>query len=562
MANISYHGSHNGGMVIENNGEILCIIEFERFLNYKNVGMSQYKTPKYIMICVEEILKWIEKEYGITEFENCYYSSTDFIGEKFDRSYRAFETVKMVKAKNYIHGLHHESHANGVFYQSPYKEALIFSFDGGGDDGEFNVYHAKRGEDMQRRAQLLNPTYNIPHLFYNLGFAYMIFGQYLKDITFDGLSDGNLIWPGKIMGLVSYGKWREEWLDAFITFFKDDPDGQDENYVGKINILGEKIGITFDIHDRLTGQVAYDVAATAQRAFEDCFIEVAKPYFEEHPDLPICITGGCALNILLNTRIKQEFNKEVFVGPNPNDCGIALGLMLKHLRPEKPVDITYKGLPILDQNTLAQNLLEFPHVRKLMKVDEEYHPYEQWDPSIVVNDLVDGKILGVVRRQSEHGPRALGNRSILCNPSIPEMKDILNAKVKNREWYRPFAPVVRLQDVSKYFEFEGESRWMSFCPKVREEWREKLAAITHVDFTARVQTVTREQNEWLYDLLTEFDEKTGIGVLLNTSFNVNGKPILSTYKDAFELYNKSQMDCLLLEDYYIRKEALNKEVGN
>ena len=562
MANISYHGSHNGGMVIENNGEILCIIEFERFLNYKNVGMSQYKTPKYIMICVEEILKWIEKEYGITEFENCYYSSTDFIGEKFDRSYRAFETVKIVKAKNYIHGLHHESHANGVFYQSPYKEALIFSFDGGGDDGEFNVYHAKRGEDMQRLAQLLNPTYNIPHLFYNLGFAYMIFGQYLKDITFDGLSDGNLIWPGKIMGLVSYGKWREEWLEAFITFFKDDPDGQDENYVGKINTLGEKIGVTFDIHDRLTGQVAYDVAATAQRAFEDCFIEVAKPYFEEHPDLPICITGGCALNILLNTRIKQEFNKEVFVGPNPNDCGIALGLMLKHLRPEKPVDITYKGLPILDQNTLAQNLLEFPHVRKLMKVDEEYHPYEQWDPSIVVNDLVDGKILGVVRRQSEHGPRALGNRSILCNPSIPEMKDILNAKVKNREWYRPFAPVVRLQDVSKYFEFEGESRWMSFCPKVREEWREKLAAITHVDFTARVQTVTREQNEWLYDLLTEFDEKTGIGVLLNTSFNVNGKPILSTYKDAFELYNKSQMDCLLLEDYYIRKEALNKEVGN
>jgi len=562
MANISYHGSHNGGMVIENNGEILCIIEFERFLNYKNVGMSQYKTPKYIMICVEEILKWIEKEYSITEFENCYYSSTDFIGEKFDRSYRAFETVKMIKAKNYIHGLHHESHANGVFYQSPYKEALIFSFDGGGDDGEFNVYHAKRGEDMQRLAQLLNPTYNIPHLFYNLGFAYMIFGQYLKDITFDGLSDGNLIWPGKIMGLVSYGKWREEWLEAFITFFKDDPDGHNNEYVDKLNTLGEKIGVVFDINDRLSGQVAYDVAATAQRAFEDCFIEVAKPYFEEYPDLPICITGGCALNILLNTRIKQEFNKEVFVGPNPNDCGIALGLMLKHLRSEKAIDTTYKGLPILDQNTLAQNLLEFPHVRKLMKVDEEYHPYEQCDPSIVVNDLVDGKILGIVRKQSEHGPRALGNRSILCNPSIPEMKDILNAKVKNREWYRPFAPVVRLQDVSKYFEFEGESRWMSFCPKVREEWREKLAAITHVDFTARVQTVTREQNEWLYDLLTEFDEKTGIGVLLNTSFNVNGKPILSTYKDAFELYHKSQMDCLLLEDYYIRKEALNKEVGN
>ena len=560
MANISYHGSHNGALVVEKDGEILCVIEFERFMNYKNVGMTQYKVPRYIVISLQEILNWIEKEYGITEFDNCYFSSTDFIGENFEGTHRPFQTNTMIKAKNFIHGSHHESHAAGVFYQSPYKEALVFSFDGGGDDGEFNVYHIVRGQEMTRLAQLLNPTYNRPHLFYNLGFAYMIFGQYFKDISMEGVADGNLIWPGKIMGLVSYGTWKEEWLEAFITFFKDDPDGHNNEYMDKLNTLGEKIGVVFDINDRLSGQVAYDVAATAQRAFEDCFIEVAKPYFEEYPDLPICITGGCALNILLNTRIKQEFNKEVFVGPNPSDCGIALGLMLNHLKPEQPVDITYKGIPILDKNTLAQNLAEYPYVRRLMDRDEEYHPFEQWEKSILVDDLIEGKIVGIVQGQAEHGPRALGHRSIICNPSIPEMKDTLNAKVKNREWYRPFAPVVRLEDVSKYFEFEGDSRWMSFCPKVREEWREKLAAITHVDFTARVQTVTKEQNEFLYNLLTEFNDKTGIGVLLNTSFNVNGKPILSTYKDAFEIYNKTQLDCLLLEDFYIRKENFKKDV--
>ena len=560
MANISYHGSHNGALVVEKDGEILCVIEFERFMNYKNVGMTQYKVPRYIVISLQEILNWIEKEYGITEFDNCYFSSTDFIGENFEGTHRPFQTNTMIKAKNFIHGSHHESHAAGVFYQSPYKEALVFSFDGGGDDGEFNVYHIVRGQEMTRLAQLLNPTYNRPHLFYNLGFAYMIFGQYFKDISMEGVADGNLIWPGKIMGLVSYGTWKEEWLEAFITFFKDDPDGHNNEYMDKLNTLGEKIGVVFDINDRLSGQVAYDVAATAQRAFEDCFIEVAKPYFEEYPDLPICITGGCALNILLNTRIKQEFNKEVFVGPNPSDCGIALGLMLNHLKPEQPVDITYKGLPILDKNTLAQNLAEYPYVRRLMDRDEEYHPFEQWEKSILVDDLIEGKIVGIVQGQAEHGPRALGHRSIICNPSIPEMKDTLNAKVKNREWYRPFAPVVRLEDVSKYFEFEGDSRWMSFCPKVREAWREKLAAITHVDFTARVQTVTKEQNEFLYNLLTEFNDKTGIGVLLNTSFNVNGKPILSTYKDAFEIYNKTQLDCLLLEDFYIRKENFKKDV--
>ena len=234
--------------------------------------------------------------------------------------------------------------------------------------------------------------------------------------------------------------------------------------------------------------------------------------------------------------------------------------MLKHLKPKTPVDITYKGLPILDKAMLAQTLNEYPYVKKLMPKDEEYHSFEQHDFSIVLEDLANGKIIGVAQGQAEHGPRALGHRSILCNPSIPEMKDILNAKVKHREWYRPFAPVVRLEDVNKYFEWEGESRWMSFCPTVRKEWRKKLAAITHIDNTARVQTVTKEQNEWLYNLLTEFEKKTGIGVLLNTSFNVNGKPILSTYKDAFIIYNNTELDCLLLEDYYIRKEIFPHEL--
>ena len=175
------------------------------------------------------------------------------------------------------------------------------------------------------------------------------------------------------------------------------------------------------------------------------------------------------------------------------------------------------------------------------------------DIEVLAKDILEGKIVVVARGRAEHGPRALGNRSIICNPSIADMKDVLNEKVKHREWYRPFAPVVRLEDVSKYFEWEGESRWMSFCPTVREEWREKLSAITHVDGTARVQTVTREQNEWLYDLLTEFEKQNGVGVLLNTSFNLDGRPILSTIKDAFKILQDTQMDCLILENYYIKK---------
>jgi carbamoyltransferase len=254
----------------------------------------------------------------------------------------------------------------------------------------------------------------------------------------------------------------------------------------------------------------------------------------------LIVAGGCGLNILFNTRLQQTLNRPVFVPPNPNDCGIASGLLLSKMKPKIAVDLTYAGIPVMDEDTLYRIL-------------ESNWNSAEFDINNLVDFLTEGKIVGVVRGNSEHGPRALGNRSIICDPTKPNMKDILNDKVKHREWYRPFAPVVRLEDVSKYFEFEGESRWMGFCPKVREEWREILVSITHVDGTARVQTVTREQNEWLYDLLTEFEKKSGVGVLLNTSFNVDGKPILSTYQDALEVFNRTQLDGLVLSNYFIKK---------
>ena len=553
MANISIHGSHNGSVVVEKDGEIVVVIELERFLNLKNFGLSQYKAVRQPYICLENILEWIKDNYGIEEYDNCFYSSIDFIGEKKDKTYRIFNPLSLIKAKKYIHCLHHESHAYGGFYQSPYEDALVFSFDGGGDDGEFNIYRANREKGLERIEQLKNPILNNPNIYYNLGFAYMIFGHYCNDIRIDNLSDGNLVYPGKIMGLAPYGRVIDEWLEYFIKFFKSDPDGKDNQYLKLIKELGDNIGVNFDVNNRLTGQVQYDVVATAQRAFEECFIEVARPYFENEPDTPICVVGGCALNIILNTRLKQEFNKEIFVGPNPNDCGIATGHMLKYLKPKNPIDITYKGIPILDKPMLSEFLNGHTYVKKLMPFDEEYHVYEQEEFQVLINDIIEGKIIGIVQGNSEHGPRALGNRSIICNPSILDMKDILNKKVKNREWYRPFAPVVRLEDINEYFEFEDESRWMSFAPLVKEEWRDKLPAITHVDGSARVQTVTEEQNPFLYRIITEFKNKTGVGVLVNTSFNVNGKPILSTYRDAFEIFNKTDLDGLILKNYYIKK---------
>ena len=538
MANIAFYGSHNASIVVEEGGEILLVLEFERFLNYKNSGIAQYKCPKHsdLLFINEQTIKYVMDKFNIKKFDTCIFLNTDV---NMNNNY--YQLANYIPAHRYITTHHHESHAASTFYQSPYKEAITFSFDGGGSDGKFNVYHCTRDHGPMLIEQVMNPVLIDETVHYDLGFPYMILGHFLGDIKLIDLGDGNLTYPGKLMGYSSYGKVINEWVQPFIDFYKSDPNGL--NYQEKIDALGEQIGIVFDVNNRLYGDDAYNLAATSQYAFEECFLEIARPYILKYSNLPVCVTGGCGLNILLNTRLVNEFPNEIFVAPNPNDCGLALGMMLNYIKPKEPIDATYLGTELLDIDSLMTYIQnsQFNFVSNNLDFDE------------LVDDLIDGKIIGCARGKSEHGPRALGNRSIICNPTLANMKDILNKKVKNREWYRPFAPVVRLEDVDTYFEWSTETRWMSFCPFVKKAWRERLAAITHIDGTARVQTVTYEQNPWLYTLITKFKEKTGIGVLLNTSFNVDGKPILSTIKDAFHILENTQMDCLIIEDNYIKK---------
>ncbi len=538
MINLALYGSHNAALAVEIDGKVVLVTELERIINEKNQGLSQYKTFKAddILFYSKFLSKWVCDKFNVSEFDNVLYQNTDVnIGEE------KFHLEKDFPAKTYIHCKHHHSHAAGAFYQSPYDKALIFSFDGGGNDGCFNIYLAKRGKELQLLKQITHPASTSPHEYLDLGLPYMLFGHYLGEIRQEiDVTAGNLTYPGKMMGLASYGNIREEWLEPLTKFFLTQMNGL--TYEKPLAILGDEIGLVFDSKNRINGKDGQDLAASVQKAWEEVFLSYAKPFMKDWPDYPILITGGCALNIILNTRIKEEFNKEVFIGPNPNDCGLAAGMLLNNIKPDEPADLTYSGLKLLDIDTISEYIQ-----------NAHYCVSSFLDNDKLVDDLVKGKIVGVARGRSEHGPRALGNRSVLCNPQIPNMKDILNAKVKGREYYRPFAPVVRLEDVNKYFEFEGEARWMSFCPKVRKEYRDKLSEITHIDGTARVQTITSEQNPWLYEILTKMDKETGIGVLLNTSFNVAGKPILNTVRDAFDIFWRKELDALIIEDYYFRK---------
>ena len=207
--------------------------------------------------------------------------------------------------------------------------------------------------------------------------------------------------------------------------------------------------------------------------------------------------------------------------------------MFLYRKPTKGVDITYAGLPLLDREKLSLG------GRKVNKKE-------------IAELIKDGKILGLVYGDSEVGPRALGNRSIVCDPNIADMKDILNSKVKFREWYRPFAPFCKKEEAHNWFESRNfdNLEYMSYAPKVKVD---TLPAITHVDGTARLQTVTEESHPHFYELLTEFGKISETNVLLNTSFNIRGYPILSTIEDALYALNNTQMDYVVIEDYLFGK---------
>lgn len=525
---ISIYGSHNGALAFYYKGNIQ-VYEVERFLSYKNAGLAQYKIVWPPEIYLDLMIDDFKRRNNITHKPDIViWNRTDYNHNGV--VYRIHENID---THQYIYGSwHHIAHTCGTFYQSPFNEALAVSFDGGGEDGFFNIYKIKRGE---------LPT-QIGSSNLDLGFAYMIIAHYLKDIKFEHcLSDGNLVYSGKLMGLTGYGEVVEEWLPAFREFYKSIPNGI--NFQDKINVLGEAIKITFDTNNRIEGKLAYNIAATHQQAFEDVFFELFDSYATS-TELPICITGGCALNVLLNTKVREKYNRPVFVSSNSNDCGQAIGMLLAYLKPEKQIDLSRSGVPILDYGALAHYYYPISSTNTLERATQ----------ARIVQLLMAGKIIGVVRGNSEHGPRALGHRSIICNPGFSNMKDILNMKVKNREWYRPFAPIAPNDTASTYFDVKEYSPYMSFAFKVKEEWQDKLSSVTHIDKTARVQTLKREDDEWLYDLIKEFGKQSGYEVILNTSFNVAGKPILTTVKDAFEVYTKTQLDCLIIEDYLICKK--------
>ena len=477
----------------------------------------------------------------------CYYvSGLDRIARirSIQRLPRALQTIGL-SSKLFHPMAHHRCHAASAFYSSPFDEAAILSIDG---IGEWDTawLGVGRGLTLQRFARV-----RFPH---SLGLAYDGITQYLG---FRKREEA-----GKVMGLAAYGD-PARYRAAMSEFVRPAPGGGflvNPDWVTWHRYFGygpapllrasvaSQLGPPRNREDPLDQRHA-DVAASWQERFESIMLHVCQWLRRTTEQRVLTMAGGCALNCLANQKIAEESGfDDVFASPAAADAGAAAGaaaLLSAEQNGSRPHWTTALLGPGLDAKAGIEALRGDPNL-DLRRPDDLC--------SEVVDLLVDGAIVGWAQDRMEFGPRALGNRSILADPRPVLMKDRVNRQVKHREPFRPFAPACPEEVAADWFEGHLPSPWMMFAATVRPERRSQLGAVTHEDGTARVQTVGKEQQPLFHRLLTQFGERTGVPILLNTSFNVAGEPVVASAADAIRCFLRTELDALVLGSWLAVKK--------
>jgi carbamoyltransferase len=454
---------------------------------------------------------------------------------------------------------HHHAHAASTFLTAPTERAAILTADGVGEWSTLTVGHGERRPGGAAGLTLLREI-RYPH---SLGLLYSTFTAYLG---FDVNED-----EYKVMGLAAYG--RPTLTDDVRKLIRRTPDGAftldmayfefqttaTRSYSQRfVDLFGRPRNpyepIDFETPE---GRRFADCAASVQRVLEDTLVDIARALHQETGLPDLCLAGGVALNGVANARILAEAGFErVFVPAAPGDAGCALGAALYADRmylknPDRDVpDHPFWG-PTVNEKELARAAREDDQV------------VEEFDAAALIDRIADllaaGRIVGWMDGASEFGPRALGHRSILAAPHSAEMRDRLNRDIKYREPFRPFAPVTPIETADRYFDLPRGGarlgRFMSGVFPVRPEWRAKLGAITHVDGSARLQTLERGMAPRLHALLEAYGRRSGMPVLLNTSFNVAGEPIVNCALEGYSTFRRCGMDALVAGSTLVTKQA-------
>ncbi|WP_267382885.1 carbamoyltransferase [Cyanobacterium sp. uoEpiScrs1] len=466
---------------------------------------------------------------------------------------------------------HHQSHAASAFFPSPFKNAAVLCLDAVGEWATTSFWLGKNN--------ILTPQWEIsfPH---SLGLLYSAFTYYAGFKVNSG--------EYKLMGLAPYGepKYVDLILDNLIDIKEDGTfrlNMKYFNYATGLTMTNKKFSRLFGApcrkpESRLS-QKEMDIAASIQKVIEEIVLKLTNTAYKESKSDNLCLAGGVALNCVANGRILRESKfKNIWIQPAAGDSGGAIGAALaiwhQYLENSRSVNDsniesdkmqgTYLGPQFNDEeigqyfNDIRARYICFDNKKILPKVAKL---------------IAEGNVIGWFQGRMEFGPRALGNRSIIGDPRNEKMQSIMNLKIKHRESFRPFAPSVLAERVSDYFDLDKPSPYMSLVASVKEDLhlpimdeqrqlfgidklkipRSQIPAITHVDYSARIQTVHSETNPRYYQLIKEFEILTGCGVLINTSFNVRGEPIVCTPEDAYRCFMRTEMDYLVIENYLLAK---------
>ena len=514
---------HDAGCSIFIDGKHICSVNEERLSRIKYDGNFPKNAIQYCLESADISANDVDIVYYVTTYSTAVPFHYD------ENTILKYVRPEFPKAEVRFCG-HHQAHAASTVFTSPYNEGTFLTVDGGGsglyDPYKNNVFFAENNSiGYFNKEKRIFRLYNMPEdNVNNFGNLYShVSSRIYATIRQKAITDWTdcISSVGKIMGLSAYGSLDE--------------------YAGEYSVIDHTVPyVAFPEGGwNVVPKTPADAAAWIQKLFEDAMLAWLKELRKYHLDDTICFAGGSYLNIVTNTLIKQSgMFDNIHIPPFTDDAGIHFGAAIWGCFEEGETIEVPDNLALLGKEYSNEEIKSY--------LDAFGLKYSTYDVNDVVDRIQDQKIVGWFQGRSEHGPRALGSRSIFMSPAKAENKDIINKRVKHREEWRPFAGIIREEDVTDYFEEGFVTPYMLYCQTSKTD---KLPAITHADKTCRIQTVTKSQNSRVYELLSNLD----LPVVLNTSFNDNGEPIVETPCHAISSFLKMDIDTLVIGDFIVDK---------
>jgi carbamoyltransferase len=522
----------------------------ETYLDYSPAGFTSF---------LKSMPLWMSEKLWMPDLIRTELAKAD--GEDDDR--QAKKNGKKFEWK-LLFGDHHESHAASAFYPSPFDEAAILTIDGVGEWATSSIGTGK-GNELTLLQELRYPN--------SVGLLYSAFTYY----TGFKVNSGEY----KVMGLAPYGepKYVNAIKDNLLEVRDDGSIKLNQDYFS----YSQGLRMTNGTFDKLFGgpprkpesQITrreMDLARSIQVITEEVMLNMARYVHRETRMKHLCLAGGVALNCVANGRVLKEVPFEsIWIQPAAGDAGGSLGVALAIWHRYLAQPRTVNGCDAMKGSYLGPRDTEAEIEKYLNENSFAYKKYSREElPEVVAELLAAGKVVGLHQGRMEFGPRALGCRSIIGDARSPQMQSVMNLKIKYRESFRPFAPSVLREHVSEWFELDADSPYMLLVADVAPEKRvavdaeltgldklkvkrSEIPAVTHVDYSARIQTVSRETNPLYWDIIEAFRRRTGCPVIVNTSFNVRGEPIVCTPEDSYRCFMRTEMDYLVLENFVLSK---------